>query len=289
MLKSNIILPIVYRCDIKYRFFLVNSIVSVLKYYRGKKTLHFYICTNDELDLTCLDQYKNKYTFDYTILKIDSSFFKQHQNLKNKEHLAVKRYFSFNFDDIESNHYNNETYQFNPFRRNKFIIASTLFFLGITDYEKVISLDTDTLVVADIDELYNMDVSDAICSSCTDWGSTGVKFNPSVSVVNIEQYKRAFYAPDGVLARLDALNNTKLLDTMPYCEVVQKILNDVFKDKIKLIDSEWNVPITHMHEYPKPKIYHFSESWTGNKTVLTTYNSILDKYIGDEQYKHPEF
>lgn len=279
-------IPILYRCDEKYRFFLINSILSVLKHYKGSKMLHFYVCTNDNLDISYLDSFKKIYNFNYSILKIDSNFFKNYDSLKEKQHLAIKKYISFNFDDVVSDEYNGNTYQFNPFRRNKFIISSTLFFLAITNYEKVICLDSDTLVVSDICELYDTDISEFALATCVDWGENCTKFNPSVTVINVSLYKQIFYSDNGILARLEQLNDTKLPNTTPYCEAVQIILNETAGDSVKILDKAWNVPITHMHIYPEPKIYHFSESWTGNPHVLNTYNFIVNKYLKDEQYKY---
>jgi len=278
MYKKSVI-PIIYRCDEKYKFFLINSITSVLKYYKGNQDLHFYISTNDDLDLSQLDDFKKQYTFEYSIININRDFLNQHDALKTKEHIALKKFLNPQFDELKDNNYNNSTYRFNPFSRSKTIIATGIYFLATTHHNRIVALDTDTLVISDITDLYNIDISNVVCSSCVDWGGHPTNFNPSVSVWNIEKFKEIFYMPNGILDKMENLYKHLTADSQPYCEQIQKILNDVIGSDILYIDKSWNVPITHMHLYPEPKIYHFSESWTGNKIVLDAYNSIVSKYL----------
>jgi|694.fasta_scaffold38766_3 lipopolysaccharide biosynthesis glycosyltransferase len=279
------VIPIVYRCDEKYRYFLINSIISVLKHYKDERPLIFYICTNDDLDLTPLDSLQKKYKFTYSLLKIDQSFFNKHDALRQSQQISLKKYFSFNFSEIVSKEHNDTTYTFNPFARSKAIISASMYFLATTHHDYVITLDSDTIVVANIAELYDIDTSNVVASTCRDWGNNPTYFNPSVAVMNIQKFKEIFFKPQGILDELIAINDMKLTDSVPYCEKVQKAINTVSRD-VLIVSREWNVPATHINICLTPKIYHFSESWSGNTKVHNIYRDVIDKYLGNDQFEH---
>jgi len=270
------ILPITYRCDNKYKHFLIPSITSLLKYYRGDKQIRIYICTNDNLDLSELDPLKEKYPFEYVIVNIDSTFL--HDNGLNGSYakFALRKFCGFNFFDAESSQYNNTTYKFNPFNRSKVITGLWVFFLAVAKHKKMLCLDTDTIIVSDINELYNTDVTNYVLASCQDWIDTAT-FNPSVAVINLQKFQEIFYRV-GVQVSED-MTTKEFTKEEPFCESFQKLANDLLGKDCLLLDKAWNVPITHMEHYPTPKIYHFSESWVGNTKVLTTYEEIVNKYL----------
>ncbi len=276
-------IPIVYRCDSKFKFFLLNSIESVLKYYNDSRELVFFICTNDDsLTLSELDKIITTHKFKYHIVNVNHDFADQHYILANKAHLLQKKFFGFNNNYTSSDEYNKTIYPLNPFNRSKAIIAVTMFFLATTTHEKVICLDTDTLVISNIADLFDTDVSKTIGASCMDWVDTHI-INPSVAVVNVKEFQNVFFKKDGILDDIERFSEMKLTDDQPYCEVVQKSIDKATSVYNRIIlDRSWNVPITHSHLSDTAKIYHFSESWTGNPTVLGSYNILLDKFLHND-------
>jgi len=66
---------------------------------------------------------------------------------------------------------------------------------------------------------------------------------------------------------------------LPYFEILQKAICDVAGQSWIELDPSWNVPITHMEKFTNPKIFHFSESWSGNTEVITAYKELTAKYL----------
>lgn len=279
-MKDDNILPVLYRCDRKYKFFLLNSIKSLLKYYTGKKRIITCICTNDDITLDELDPLKLEYNFEYQIIRIDKEFIESRKISGMFAKLALRKFYGFTSYDAESVKYNDTTYQFNPYNRSKTIIWLWLFFI-ITSapiYEKIICLDTDTIIVSCIDELYETNVTDVPIATCYDWIETDT-INPSVAVVNTKKFKNAILKKGtGVIINLLAKD---LPRHMPFCEAMQKAVSDIFINDCIILDRSWNSPVTHQENCDKPKIYHFSESWVGNEKVLETYDVIVNKYLQD--------
>jgi lipopolysaccharide biosynthesis glycosyltransferase len=275
-LSDNDILPICYRCDQKYLHFLLVSIESLLQHYTGKRTVRFYICTNENLDTTEIELLKVKYKFEYEIVKIDIEFLDRYNLYGDYTKLAIRRFCGFNYSNVVSNN----RLSFNPFSRSKTIGGIWLFFLAVTTHAKVLCMDTDTLIVSDIGVLYDTDVSNVYLATCKDWDdtATATTFNPSVAVLNIERYQETAFEKIKVFLNELAINNT-CTDTLPYFEILQKAICDVAGQSWIELDPSWNVPITHMEKFTNPKIFHFSESWSGNTEVITAYKELTAKYL----------
>lgn len=275
-MNSDDVLPICYRCDKKYKFFLINSVKSILKHYTGSRKIFVYVCTNDDITLDELIPLKEQYNFDFKLVQIDSDFINSAKLAGPLANLALRKFFGFASHDTESLSYNNTTYQFNPFNRSKTVIILWLFFVLTSTYKKIICLDTDTIVVTCIDKLYDTNVDNVSIATCLDWVEPDI-INPSVAVVNIPRFSSTFYK-DGV-SRIAALLTQQLPREAPFCETIQHIVSDMYKNDCLILDRSWNMPITHTEDGQPAKIYHFSESWVGNEKVLTAYDRIISKYL----------
>ena len=125
-------------------------------------------------------------------------------------------------------------------------------------YDKVLYLDSDIVVLDDIAELYNIDMGDDLVAAAPD---DVIQFNPvfqnyAEKVVGVADYRRYFNA--GVLLmNLDQLRKFKfqekfiyLLDRIRFSVAQdQDYLNRLCKGRVKLLDRVWNrMPM------PDPKI-----------------------------------
>lgn len=287
-------IPICYRCDSKYRYFLLNSIKSILTYYRGEQSLFFYICTTEQnFNLTELDTLKEKYNFEYYIAVIDDNLscqipkkFKSFISIENIEksipQLTKKVFIDLKeeFFSQVNTEYNKTSYIYNPFGRSKFITACWfLFFPFLTDhYDKIITLDTDTIVVSNIKELFDIDINNVSIAFCSDWVNPS-SVNASNGLINIRKILQTYFKKDGLFEAFSNLIIKPQESESVFSEEVQMLVYRFFRNDHLLLDKAWNVPITHKHLNPIPKIYHFSESWTGKKHILTSYEEIIDKYL----------
>jgi lipopolysaccharide biosynthesis glycosyltransferase len=137
---------------------------------------------------------------------------------------------------------------------------------------KAIYIDTDTLVVSDLSELYNIDLGDNTVGGCLDIGS-----DRHVARMLLKQ---SFAINGGVLLmdiakmnKIDWESEAKRLNKEGKIEWVdQDVINILLDGKIKLIDLKWNVQTGHfLHRYDvKPAIVHFT-MWASKKPWFTTF------------------
>lgn len=277
--RSPDVIPICYRCDQKYVHFLNTSIESVLKYHKGNKRIKFYICTNESLDLSAIHELKSIYNFDYEIVYIDDEFLKKNKIDEAFSIIVNRKYLGLNFTNVKER----GIFNFNPFSGSKTIACLTIFFGATTKHEKVIHLDTDTLVVADIEELFNIDVSDVYLAACEDWdgGENHTAFNTAVSVMNAKKFQESLF--NNIKQYIPVLENTNTYtDKRPFTEMFNILYCDIVGNNWKLLDREWNVPLTHIDVFPIPKVFHFAESWSGNKQVFDSYYKLVSKYLNKD-------
>jgi len=138
--------------------------------------------------------------------------------------------------------------------------------------EKAIYLDTDTLVVDDIDSLYNIDLNEMTIGASLDIGS-----DKHVARMSLSQ---GFTINGGVLLmdipKMNAIDwiseANRLRNEGKIHWVDQDVLNIVLDNKIKEIDIKWNMQTGHfLHKYDvKPAIIHFT-MWAGKKPWFTKF------------------
>jgi len=282
--KSNI-LPICYRCDNKYKYFLINSVKSLLKHYKGEHKIHFYICTTEtdfNLDeLQCLQQ---KYSFYYEIVKFDDDFIRQH-SLQHCATILNKKILNFWNQShwLHTNKYNHTTFPYNPFNRNKLICCCSIFFLATIHHEKVLCLDTDTIIVDDVSILFSTDVSNVIMAVSEDW-EIEKTINPSVVVTNTVKCREIAFKKNGLIDTMLLYMKNPNNFAAPFADVIQEKMHQMVIDSHLVLDRAWNVPVTHLKRYDnvQPKIYHFCESWNGIPEVLNKYEEIVGIYLKNE-------
>ena len=185
------------------------------------------------------------------ILYIDISEENQEKLKKyEKENISIE-FVDLNYyiDKIKGKLYTRDYYQ-----------KSTYFRLFIPDlypqYNKALYLDSDTLILDDIANLYNIDIGNNLLGAIPDKAvQTVPEFQEYVEkVVGVASYKKYFNA--GILVmNLDELRKFKfqekflyLLDTIKYSVAQdQDYLNRLCKGRVKIINESWNVmPIDHL-------------------------------------------
>ena len=205
---------------------------------------------------------KNKYE-----IKVLSS------NISEENILKIKKYekenISIEFVDlnnqlkeIESKLYTRNYYSNTTYYR---LFIPTLY----PQYKKILYLDSDTIILSDVANLYNKQIGDNLLAGVADGAVQTVKvFQDYVEkVVGVIDYNNYFNA--GVLLmNLEELRKYKFQEKFLYLlekikfEVAQDqdYLNRLCKGRIKIINSAWNkMPITvGKTENEQPKIIHFN-------------------------------
>ena len=182
----------------------------------------------------------------------------------------VLKHFDFTFDNPGNDFDDMPTgYHFNVTTYWRLALPKVLAHYGI---EKAIYLDTDTLVVDSLHELYNSNLKGKTCGGSLDIGSDkhidrmglnqGFAINGGVLLMDVAKMNLINWADEA--NRLNEEGRIKWVD--------QDVINILLDEKIALIDLKWNKQTGHfLHKYPeKPAIVHFT-MWADKKPWFTTF------------------
>ena len=192
-------------------------------------------------------------------------------NVSEKNMLKIKKYEKENIE-IEFVNLNNQLEKVKEklYTRNYFS-NTTYFRLFIPElyprYDKVLYIDSDTIILSDIAKLYNEEIGDNLLAAIPDGAVQKIEvFQEYVEkVVGVIDYNNYFNA--GILLmNLEELRKYKFQEKFLYLlekvkfEVAQDqdYLNRLCKGRVKLLDDSWNkMPIMGMSD-EKAKIIHFN-------------------------------
>jgi lipopolysaccharide biosynthesis glycosyltransferase len=182
----------------------------------------------------------------------------------------VLRHFEFTFDnpgidldDMPTSH------QFSKAVYWRLILPNVLAKYQI---EKAIYLDSDTIVVDRLYDLYNIDLEGYFCGGVLDLHSDkhvirleliqGFAVNSGVLLMDVPKMNSIDWINESL--RLNSLGKASFFD--------QDLVNIILDNKIKLLDLKWNKQTGHfLHKYPdKPAIVHFT-MWADKKPWFTTF------------------
>lgn len=165
----------------------------------------------------------------------------------------------------------------------------------IPDYDKIIYLDSDMVVNADVSELYNTDVNGYLVAACYDPDTAGLYngyekekkdfmdnvmkfenpydyFQAGTLVINLEEF-RSTYSMDYIL-KFAVSEKWQLLD--------QDILNCLCKGKVKYIDMSWNVMVDYGFIRIKD-IIGIAPQWLYKKYMEARKDPKIIHYAGPEK------
>lgn len=182
----------------------------------------------------------------------------------------VLNYFDFTFDNPGNDFDDMPTgYHFNVTTYWRLALPKVLTSYGI---KKAIYLDTDTLVVDSLQELYDINLNDKTCGGCMDIGSDehidrmslkqGFAINGGVLLMDVGKMNQINWADEA--NRLNEEGRIKWVD--------QDVFNILLDEKIALLALKWNMQTGHfLHKYSeKPAIVHFT-MWADKKPWFTTF------------------
>lgn len=287
-MENNLdLIPIFFAVDDRYIPFLSVTLKSLIEnasknYYYAIKILYTYVSENSKRKIL---KYKSN---NVGIEFVDLNYYLE----EIKDKLYTRDYFT----------------------------SATYFRLFIPDlypqYDKAIYLDSDTIVLGDISDFYNIDLEDNLLGAIPD---ASVRNTPDFieyveRVVGMATYKNYFNA--GVMImNLDEMRYFHfeekflyLLETVKYAVAQdQDYLNRLCKGRVKIIGEEWNrmpipssevkdenVKLVHFNHMFKP--WHFDnvmfqdEFWKYAKQT-EFYNDILNikqNYTEQEKFKDRE-
>jgi len=284
-MENNLpVIPIFFAVDDEYVPFLAVALVSLIensskKYYYSIKVLYTNISEDNKQKI--LKYSKENVSIEF----VDLNYYID--NIKDK--LYTRDYYS-------------KTTYFRLFLPNLY-----------PQYDKVIYLDSDIVVLGDIAELYNVDITDKLLAAAPDDAVQSKRvFQEYVErVVGTVSYKKYFNA--GILVmNLDEMRKidfqTKflyLLGTIKFTVAQdQDYLNRLCKGRIKLISDNWNkmpifeseggedeIKLIHFNMAYKP--WHFEDimyqeyfwKYAKKTEFLDTINHIKNTYTDENKFR----
>ena len=158
----------------------------------------------------------------------------------------------------------------------------------LKDLDKVIYMDGDTIVLKDLRELYNIDVSNVYASVAKD----GIYYRFPKEMAEIGLDKRGFYFNSGVmLYNLDMQRRDNIVEKLvEYIKTHedfygdQDVLNVVFEDKLKLMSYRYNCISTFF----EADDLNFLSTYYGEPLPKETFyiyeNATVIHYAGDKPW-----
>lgn len=209
-------IPIVYAVNSYYYPYLYISIYSLIKNSTNNYDINILHNSLNEDDINTLMSLKNA--------KININIINVDKYVKDKEYIL-------------SDHISKEAY----FR---FLIPRIL-----SNYNKVIYLDCDTIITKDLEELYNIDLKHNTLGAILDCGISNIKGYTS----NIVKIPDNTYINSGVMLINNKLFIKNELEEQQCFKIIidnkklkfhdQDIVNIYYQNKILLLDSKWNKQI----------------------------------------------
>ena len=240
---ADFVIPIFYSCDEKFLKYCMVSMSSLLK--------------NASADCVCR----------IYILNTDISDDAQKKFCEQLDSMKLSAKYEICFEDV-SDHLNLIEHEF-PLR--DYYSKTTYYRLLIADmhpeYDKVIYIDSDTIVQGDISELYNENIDDHYLGACheqvmvqiDEYGEYVEKclgisrhnfFNAGILLINCKEFR-----DKQLLHRfLEELHAYDFVVTQD-----EDYLNLITKDHVKFLDQRWNTEIFNEISYPieEAKIIHY--------------------------------
>ena len=245
---------IVYGCNNAWYKHLIINIFSLLKYNKTVKKIYI-LCEDNKIEN--LDKIKKLYNVDIKTISIEETINKYFKNQKNTNT------------------------KYTDFAYAKLLIPEVI------KEEKVLYLDTDTIIKSDIQNLWNTNIDDYYAAGVKDYGGHLNKHKEELGINDK-------YINTGVLL----LNNKKIREDnlIPkYFDIInsedllypdQDAFNKVCTNKLLYIPSMYNFAINNM--FPVTKFVYDSKlrkiiHYTGDKS-----DWVADKLFSEEWYEEED-
>ncbi len=259
-------IPIFFAMDDKYTPFLAVALKSLIEN-ASKEYKYLIKILHTDVQKSHMDQIKKYENENINIEFVDLSYYIE----KVKDKLYTRDY------------YTNTTY----FR----LFLPELY----PQYDKVLYLDSDIIVLGDISELYNTDMgTNLVAAAPDDIIQTNKVFQDYAElVVGVANYQHYFNA--GVLLmNLDELRKFKFQEKFLYLlEKVkfsvaqdQDYLNRLCKGRVTLVSHDWDV-MPYVNEETKPediKIVHYNFAYKPWRFEDVKYNEYFWKYAKETEF-----
>lgn len=236
-----------------------------------------------------------------TIVSITSAIMNKNKNSIYKIHIigvSINEENKKIFDEFISKNINDKIYieilyfkqHYNFDNSHTYLTSAAIFKFDIanilSDYDKVLYIDCDTIVLKDLTEVFSININEYYAAVVKDYIgseiqhlqlSLGTKhyFNSGVMLLNTKILRENNIKE--LLLDYRNKNNDELMD--------QNTLNAIFNDKVKFIKPKYNYMRTYS-SYDKTSLDKFFECDTGEDIVILhiTWLKPWNENVADEKY-----
>ncbi len=182
---------------------------------------------------------------------------------------------------------------------HKYISLPTFYRLKLPtilpDVKKIIYLDCDVVVNTSLQDLFDIDFDNNILLGVQDISSKMLKTNPTyinagMVVMNLELMRKEAVEQKFLEYTKENINKIKTGD--------QEIINEVLKNRIKVVDKSWNVQSSNftnrscftktpkiIHYVSKRKPWHYA-SFSVHRDLYFKYRQLTPWKLDENTYKH---
>lgn len=222
-------IPIFYACDNNFVKYTVVSLHSMMKNAKSDEKYHIYVLNtniSEEMKKQLLDMQNEQFEVSFE---------------------DVTGYLESISDRLPLRHYYTKTTYFRLFIAEMF-----------PQYDKAIYIDSDTVVLGDIAELYNTDIGDCLVGACKEQAMEQVDVYGTYCEEVVGVSRHNFFNAGMILINCAAWREKRLLDRFIECLCEynfivtqdEDYLNLICKDHVYWLDQRWNTEITAGLDYP---------------------------------------
>lgn len=252
-------------CDNNYAQHAGVTIASILANSNEFDDLHFYILDGGISSENCekMHQLKNIKNCTINLIKIDENLFTEYKNIKTHSRLPLASFYRLKLSGL------------------------------LPDIDKIIYFDCDFVVCSSLNELVNIELGDNIIAGVNDISNKKCRLNKTyinsgMVVFDLNKIREQKIEEDFLTWTKENAETIKLGD--------QEIINEVLKNRIKIIDEKWNVQssnfINRSSYTNHPKAIHMlAKPWSFGRACIHKkeyykYLQITPWALNEEDYKH---
>ena len=261
---QNKTINICLACDDNYSKYAGVVIASALANANEDDNLHIYILDGGITSVHKEEILSLKIIKDceITFVQIDESLFEDYKKVKTHSYISLATYYRLKLTSL-------------------------------LDYiDKIIYFDCDFIINSSLKELFNIDMKDFLIAGVRDISRKMTKKNPTyvnagMLMFNLKKMREQNLEEDFLSWTKENIESIKLGD--------QEIINEVCKDKILIVEDEWNVQSSNftnrssytnkpraIHYVAKKKPWHFA-SFSYHRNLYFKYLQLTPWALKDEE------
>lgn len=254
-------------CDNNYSKYAGVVIASVLASSAEDDILHFYILDGgiEEENKAKINELKSIKFCEINFVKIDNEMFSDYLSVKTHSYISIPTFYRLKLPTL------------------------------LPNVDRVIYFDCDMVINSSLKELFNSNLGDCPVAGVKDLNKRMLKKNPNyvnagMLVMDIKNMREQNIEAEFLAWTREHIDTIKVGD--------QEIINEVLKDRIKIVGDKWNVQssnFTNRSSYTKnPNVIHYVArkkpwhwaSFSYHRDLYFKYLQLTPWALSEDELKH---